>query len=163
MIYSTAASPCLHLHPVIDLLSIYKVGAEDLSDGQGLALDLQVMDWLSREAQERLADACQALLQRRLAPAIEKDVELLSDSGRDRMFNSASSIFLRLPKIIAARLEGDEQLAFRTVRPAAVFLHCSGKQNVLVVRVAQQYSWCCPAVLVVHSCLWTPGQNTQPL
>lgn len=98
------------------VLSTCGVGARGSSDRQVLALVLQVMDWLSREAQERLADACQALLQRRLAPAIEKDVELLSDSGRDRMFNSASSIFLRLPKIIAARLEGDEQLAFRTVR-----------------------------------------------
>lgn len=96
---------------------------DDTSDVRVFALNMQVMEWLSKEAQVRLADACQALLQKRLAPAIEKDVELLSDSGRDRMFNSASSIFLRLPKIIAARLEAGEQLAFRKVCFTATSWH----------------------------------------
>ena len=97
------------------------------------------MEWLSRDAQERLADACRALLQKRLKPAIERDVELLSDSGRDRMFNSASSVFLRLPKILAARLEDSEQLAFRMVRSVADSRHPAGSMRDACLHVAQQH------------------------
>lgn len=80
------------------------------------SLTMQVLEWLSEEAQDRLAVGCMALLEKRLKPAIAEDVEILSDSGRDRMFNSASSIFYRLPKIIAARLEDGEQPSFMAVR-----------------------------------------------
>ena len=78
-------------------------------------MPMQVQEHLTDETQDTLAAACLTLLQERLKPAIEKDVELLSDSGRDRMFNAASSIFCRLPKMIAAHNEEGLQAAFRQV------------------------------------------------
>lgn len=77
------------------------------------------MEYLAEDAQEALGEACIALLQQRLQPAIAQDVELLSDGGRDRAFNAASSIFLRLPRMAAPALEGDEQQAFRQVHHLA--------------------------------------------
>ena len=130
---------------------------DDASDVQVLALYMQVMEWLSKEAQVRLANACQALLQKRLAPAIEKDVELLSDSGRDRMFNSASSIFLRLPKIIAAHLEDGEQLAFRMVCSAAgprcgTSRQCSARQSCSPLTTLSSIQAAQPVVRIVLYC-----------
>ena len=78
-------------------------------------IPVQVRECLTDDAQDMIAAACTTLLQERLKPAIEKDVELLSDSGRDRFFNSSSSIFYRLPKMIASHNEEDLQAAFRQV------------------------------------------------
>ncbi len=77
------------------------------------------MDYLADDAQEALGEACLALLQQRLQPAIVQDVELLSDGGRDRGFNAASSIFLRLPRMTAPAVEGNKQQAFRQVHLVA--------------------------------------------
>ena len=86
---------------------------------QVCCLTAQAMEYLAEDAQEALGEACIALLQQRLQPAIAQDVELLSDGGRDRAFNAASSIFLRLPCMAAPALEGDEQQAFRQVHHLA--------------------------------------------
>jgi hypothetical protein len=100
---------------------------------QACCLTAQAMEYLAEDAQEALGEACMALLRQRLQPAIAQDVELLSDGERDRAFNAASSIFLRLPRMAAPALEGDEQQAFQQVRFLAArepheLLHSSPQQ-----------------------------------
>lgn len=101
-----------------------------------------------------VAVSCLALLLQRLKPAIEQDVELLSDAGRDRMFNAASSIFYRLPKMIASQQEDGEPQAFRLVRSSGIISGSSACAKLLYMKGGMLLADQEARALVACHCVW---------
>ncbi len=70
---------------------------------------MQALPFLTREAKQRLTVPCRVLLQKHILGALRENVELLSDSGRDRMFNGVSALFTKIYVVLGA--DAEEALA----------------------------------------------------
>jgi hypothetical protein len=66
---------------------------------------LQALPFLTHQAKQQLMEPCRTLLQKHIQGALEENVELLSDSGRDRMFNGVSALFSKIYTVLASEAE----------------------------------------------------------
>ena len=57
---------------------------------------MQATRFLTPEAKRQLALPCLLLLEQHIAENLQSNVELLSDEGRDRMFNGVSALFAKI-------------------------------------------------------------------
>lgn len=51
---------------------------------------------MTHAAKAELAEPCTMLLEQHMAGMLQRDVESLSDAGRDRMFNGVSALFAKV-------------------------------------------------------------------
>jgi hypothetical protein len=75
---------------------------------------VQAIKFLTLPAKQELANPCGILLHAHILSAVQQSVELLSDEGRDRMFNGVSALFAKIYTVLREVM--DPAQADKTVR-----------------------------------------------
>ena len=80
-------------------------------------MSAQAVGFMTHAAKTDLVDPCMLLLEQHMAGMLQRDVESLSDAGRDRMFNGVSALFAKIFTVLREVIhpvEADQKVPFST-------------------------------------------------